>query len=187
MKKIISLLVLLINLTVMAQKECEYSSNVTDSLGTYKSTKDYMMHERVFAGNQTLIYFSLINADGLLSLGVQIIQKSEGFVKANCFDKNSKIYLQLANGKIISLIGIELDTCGNAFRVDNTNSRILSGYFLFVKDSFEDLKKSPISLMRIKFGTETVDYVIKEKLTSEVDKNTYFPENYFINYLKCIE
>ena len=187
MKKIICFFLLVMQWSVMGQKNCEYSSNVTDSLGSYKSTKDYIIHERVFAGNQTLIYFSLINADGLPSLGVQIIQKSEGFIKANCFDKNSKIYLQLANGKIITLIGVELDTCGNAFRVDNTNSRILSGYFLFVKDSFEDLKKSPVNLMRIKYSTETVDYVMKGQLTSEIDKNTYYPENYFVDYLKCIE
>ena len=56
-----------------------------------------------------------------------------------------------------------------------------------MKDTFEELKKSPISLMRIKYAGETVDYIFKSELTSEIDKVTYYPENYFINYLKCIE
>ncbi len=41
--------------------------------------------------------------------------------------------------------------------------------------------------MKVKYQTETVDYVFKKELKSENIKGDYTPENYFINYLKCIE
>ena len=188
MKKIILIaLFLTLSLNTFAQTDCEFSSNVTDSIGTYKSTKEYLMHERVFGNSQTSIFFSLINADGLLSLNIQMISKSSEFIAAKCFDKNSKIYIQLTNGKIVTLISPETETCGNAVMNDKENIRILNGYFLFVKDNFEELKISPLSFIRIRYAGETIDYVCKSELISEVDKKTYLPGNYFMNYLKCVQ
>lgn len=171
----------------IAQKDCEYSINTKDSLGTYKSTQDYVIHERIFGNNQTSLFFSLINADGLLSLNLQIVQKSTEFISAKCFDKNSKIYIQLTNGKVVTLLGIDQETCGNSIRNNNETSRILSGYFLFMKDSFEDLKNNPVTFIRIKFAGETIDYVMKSELISEITKKTYNPDHFFMDYLKCIE
>mgnify|MGYP003605735032 CR=1 FL=1 len=188
MRKIILIaLFLTLSLNSFAQTDCEFSSNVTDSIGTYKSTKGYLMHERVFGNSQASIYFSLINADGLLSLNIQMISKSSEFIAAKCFDENSKIYIQLTNGKIVTLISPEIETCGNSVMNDKENVRILNGYFLFVKDNFEDLKTSPISFIRIKYTGEAIDYVCKSELDSEVDKKTYAPDNYFMNYLKCVQ
>lgn len=187
MKKIVFIIIFLFSIATFAQKECEFSSNINDSLGTYKSTQDYVIQERVFGNSQTSIFFSLINADGLLSLNMQMVQKSTDFISAKCLDKNSKIYIQLINGRIITLLGIDQENCGNSVRNNNETSRILSGYFLFMKDTFEELKKSPISFIRIKFAGETVDFVTKSELVSEVDKKTYNPDRFFIDYLKCIE
>jgi hypothetical protein len=187
MKKIYAIIILLFSLSALGQKECEYSTNVKDSLGTYKSTKDYVVYERVFGNSQTSIYFSLVNADGLPSLNVQILQKSPDFISAKCFDKNSRIYFQLDNGKIITVLGLEQETCGTTLRNENINNRILNGYFLFMKDTFENLKQSPISIIRIKYAGETVDYVAKSELNSEIDKKTYNPNRFFMDYLKCVE
>ena len=44
-----------------------------------------------------------------------------------------------------------------------------------------------MTLLRIKYSTETQDFVFKSELISEVDSKTYYPETYFIDYLKCIE
>jgi len=187
MKKIIAFIIFLFSINSFAQKDCAYSTNVNDSLGSYKSTKDYVVYERVFGNNQTTIFFSLINADGLLSLNVQMVQKSNDFIPAKCFDKNSKIYFQLNNGKVVTLLGIDQESCGNAVRNEEVNNRILGGYFLFMKDTFEELKKSPISFIRIKFAGETVDYITKAELVSEIDKNTYTPDQFFLNFLKCVE
>jgi hypothetical protein len=188
MKNYLLLVLLISSSLIFSQNECEYSSNFTDSLGTYKATKDYLMHERVFGGKNTSINFSLVNNDGLISLSVQTITSSNEFIKANCYNNRSKIYFQLANSKIVNLISVnEGDDCGTSIFKNGLNYRILTGNFLFIKDGYEELKKSPITLMRIVYNSETIDYIIKEELVSEIDSKTYQPEKYFINFLKCVE
>ena len=188
MKYVITLTLLFFSLNIFAQKPCEYNTNVTDSLGTYKSTKEYMISEKNFAGNSSYIFYSLALTDGLPTLNLQIIQKSKDFLKANCFDKNSKLFLQLNNGKIITLIHIDQENCGTMLRDDKGfDNRVNSGIFMFMKDSFEELKNSPVSMMRIKYFTDTEDYILKKEFKSELTNEIYNPETYFIDYLKCIE
>lgn len=188
MKKLFVTLFILLNLTLFAQKPCEIDANVTDSIGSYKTTKQYLIYERSFAGNSTDIYFSLVNSDGMVSLDVQFLQKSSDFIKANCLDANSKIYLQLSNGKIVTLRSVGFENCGTLVKdQNNRNNRIMSGSFAFVNENFEDLKNTTVTFMRVKYATETIDYPFKTEFVSEVDQNKYEPENYFINYIKCIE
>ncbi len=188
MKHPFILLVCFFSLTVAAQNPCEYSSNVTDSIGTYKSTKEYLVSEKIFAGNSNYIFYSLELTDGLPTLNVQSIQKSKEFIKANCFDKDSKIYLQLQNGKIVTLVHINQENCGTMIRDDNGfDNRVNSGIFMFMKDNYDELKKSPVFLMRIKYLTDTEDYVLKKEFTSELDGKLYQPDSYFIQNLHCIE
>ena len=56
-----------------------------------------------------------------------------------------------------------------------------------MKDTMEELKKSPISVLRIKLGTDTIDYVFKEELVSEIDQKLWRPNSYFMNYLHCVQ
>ncbi len=188
MKSIITTLLFLCTLNSFAQKTCDYSVNVTDSIGTYKATKEYMICEKNFAGNSSYIFYSLALTDGFPTLNVQLIQKSKEFLKAKCFDKNSKLFLQLNNGKIITLLHVDQENCGSLVRDDKGyDNRIISGSFMFLKDSFEELKKSPVSMMRIKYSTDTEDYVLKKEFTSELNSEVYQPETYFINTIRCIE
>ena len=188
MKQVIVLIFFLASINSFAQKPCEYSSNVTDSIGTYKSTKEYMIYEKNFAGNTSYIFYSLVLTDGVPTLDLQLIQKSKDFLKANCFDKDSKIFLQLNDGKIVTLLHIDQENCGSMIRDDKGfDNRVLTGHFMFIKGSFEDLKNSKLNLMRIKYLTYTEDYVIKRKFQAELDNQIYEPETYFINYLHCIE
>ena len=187
-KKIVLALFLYANLTVVAQKPCEIDTNFTDSLGTYKLTKQFIIFERSFAGNSTDFFFSLSNNNGVLGLETQILRRSSGFIKANCFDATSRIYLQLNNGKIVTLFYVGNETCGTLINHENNlNSRVTSGSFVFSKDNYEELKVSPVTFMRVKFAGETVDYPFKTEFTAELDKKAYQPESYFINYLKCVE
>ena len=101
MKRLLLIAFLMVQAGLYAQKDCEFSSNFKDSIGTYKETKQKIIYEKVFAGSSSNIFFSLINADGTPVLNFQNIQKSKDFIKATCFDSTSKIYLQLENGKII--------------------------------------------------------------------------------------
>ena len=188
MKNIPFTIVLLFTLSVSAQKPCEISTNITDSIGTYKATKEYLIYEKNFAEKSSYIFASLILADGIPALTIQSIEKSKDFIKAICFDKNSKIYLQLMDGNIITFYHDDSEDCGTLLRDENQmNNRVLSGSFIIRKENFDALKKSPVSLMRIKYGTETVDYIIKKDLKSELDGAAYEPEKYFMDYLHCIE
>jgi hypothetical protein len=188
MKHLITITLFFLSITSFAQKPCDYSVNITDSIGTYKSTKEYMICEKNFADTSSYIFFSLAVTDGLPTLNVQMIQKSKSFLKANCFDKNSKLYLQLNNGKIITLIHLNQEDCGTMLRDDKGfDNRIMTGSFMFIKDSFEDLKNSPVSMMRIKYLTDTEDYVLKKEFKSELNNEIYEPETYFIKNLYCVE
>jgi hypothetical protein len=173
---------------LFAQKPCEYSTNVTDSIGSYKSTKEYLISEKVFGGNSSYIFYSLALTDEMPTLNVQFIQKSKDFMKANCFDKNSKIFLQLQNGKIVTLMHIDQENCGSLLRDDKGfDNRVKTGIFMFMKDNYEDLKTSPVNLMRIKSLTDTEDYIFKKEFTAELDGKVYNPENYFIDNIRCIQ
>lgn len=188
MKNIIIALLLLINLSLFAQKDCDYSINIKDSLGVYKLTNEYLMSEKNFAGKSEYIFCSLAINDGFPVLNVQLIQKSKSFLSANCFDKKSKLFLQLQNGKIVTLLHLDKESCGSLIRNDEGfDNRVTIGTFMFIKGTIEELKSSPVNLMRIKFLTSTDDFIVKKEITSEMDQKIFQPETYFMNYLKCIE
>jgi hypothetical protein len=186
MKKIFLVLFILTSFSIFAQKPCEIDREFTDSLGSYKSLKQQLIFERSFAGNSNRIYFTLSISNGILSLETEMLQQSNEFLKANCLDQKSKIYLQLANGKIVTLLYNGIETCGTLIRSeDGKNNRITSATFLFSKENFEHLKTSKVTFMRIQYAGETVDYPFKTSFTSELDGKTYEPEKYFIENLKC--
>ena len=189
MKRLLLVAFLMIQAGMFAQKDCEFDSNFTDSIGSYKETKQKIIHEKIFAGNSNNIFFSLVNDEGTPALNFQYIQKSKDFMKATCFDSTSKIYLQLENGKILTLLIAEDGSCGTTVRDEKTGAsvRITSATFLFMKNSIEELKKSPVFLIRIKYASETVDYIMKKEIISELNQEKSFPQNFFMDYLKCIE
>ena len=188
MKQLFTLTFFLLTLTAFAQKPCEYSTNVTDSIGTYKVTNEYLISEKNFGSSFNYVFFSLAQTDGLPTLNLQLIQKSKDFIKVKCFDKNSKLYLQLNNGKIITLIHTNMEYCGSMIRDENGfDNRVIVGNFMFMKGTMQDLKSSSLSLMRIKYSTDLEDYIIKKELVSELNGKNYQPETFFINNLKCIE
>jgi hypothetical protein len=188
MKQLITLTLFLLTFTAFAQKPCEYSANVNDSIGTYKVTNEYLISEKYFGGTFDYVFFSLAQTDGLPTLNLQLIQKSNSFIKANCFDKNSKVFLQLENGKIVTLMHINRESCGTLIQDDKGfDNRINTGIFMFMKENFEELKKSPVSIMRIKYLTTTEDYIVKRELTSELNGKVYNPNTYFMENIRCVE
>lgn len=189
MKQLLSALLLLIGINLNAQqKKCDYDVDEKTDSTFIRKTADYLIHEKDFVNSRDFVLFSLVNSDGTPYLNFQLLQKSKDFIKAKCFNASSKISLQLSNGKIVTLISAG-EVCGQLIydEKEKNNIRILNNYFLFSKDGFEDLKKFPVSLMKVNFATETIDYVFKKELKSQTIKGDYFPENYFIDYLKCVE
>lgn len=189
-KKIVVLLVFSLNLISLAQnKDCSIDfEEKTDS--TYiKKTTDFMLHEKVFGNATELVMVSILNNNGTVLLSLQMIQKSPEFIPAFCFDKSSKIYFQLNNGKIITLLNVSEDTCAsNSFDTETKNNiKVITNYFVFVSENYQDLKTSPISLMRIKYLGETKDYAVRTELKSEILNKTVNPSLFFIDNLNCID
>jgi hypothetical protein len=179
---------LFLQFAVFAQSPCEFSTNVNDSIGSTKTTKDFIAYEKNFGGSSTYLFLSLTLMDQMPLLNIKVITKSKDFIKANCIDKNSRAYIQLDNGKIITLLAGDNEDCGTSVRDDNSNNiRLQTGLFMFMKNSIEELKSSKMSLLRIRYATETVDYYIKSEIVSELTKETYHPQSYFIDTLHCID
>ena len=187
MKFLSAAFLLLLSFSAFAQKPCEFSVNVNDSLGEYRTTKEYLIYEKNFAGKSSYIFASIAVADGVPSLQIQFIEKSFDFIKSRCLDKNSKIYIQLEDGKIVTLLHIDRESCGSMVRDDRGfNNRITSGEFMFKKNDYEYLKSSPISFIRIKFTTEVADYIFRKEFKAELDGLYYEPANYFVNFFHCL-
>lgn len=189
MKKFFMLALLALAFTANAQEEkCDYTI-VTSGGKEYKSTKDYVVYEKVFGTTSTFVFFSMSLPDGIPVLNFQLLAKSQEFPKAYCLDKTSRIYLQLENGKVVTLISALDESCANLIydQASKNNIRVLSGSFLFTKGSMEELEKSPVTMMRVKYSTETVDYPVRKELTSETNNTKYFPETYFKNHIKCLD
>ncbi len=189
MNKLFLYLLLVLNVCAQAQEDCKFTVVDSGEGKEYKSTKEYVMYEKVFGGTSTFVFFSLAAPDGVPVLNFQLLAKSDEFPPAYCIDKNSRIYMQLTNGKIITLINVFDERCSTLLydSENKKNIRVLTGSFLFTKGTLEDLEKFPISFMRIKYSTETVDYPVRNELTSETNNEKYFPDKYFMNYLKCLE
>ncbi|WP_395073788.1 hypothetical protein [Flavobacterium sp.] len=191
MKFKIIILFFTIQTAVFAQKNpCEYSVNVVDSLGTLKETKSCLVQEKVFGNTAQLVFLSLISDNNVPLLNLQIIQKSTDFIAPKCLDKNSKIYFQLSNGKIYTFLNSNESQCDNLLynETEKLNNRMLDANFLFRNDDFEAIKKYPIIMMRIKFASETIDYILPKQLISEkISGSIFSPENFFIDNFSCIE
>ena len=172
---------------IWAQKPCEYSSQVNDSIGKYVALKDVLMYEQIFGSSEKYVFLSLQNVDGTPLLNFQWVQKSNQFIPAHCLSQSSKLHIQLENGKIISLIYADTENCGS--KLNDTNkkeTRILSGNFLFLKGTVEALKSSKISMIRLSMGSDSKDFIIRDEVNSELMKTTSYPSTFFMNYLDCV-
>lgn len=187
MKSLFLFAALLVQCYGFAQEPCEFDVDVSDSLGTLKETKEYLVYERNFAGTSSYVYFSLALVNKVPMLKVQMISRSKDFIPSNCLDKNARLYLQLDNGKIVTLRHVDELTCGTSVRNNQGfNNNIITGTFMFVNSNVEELMNSPVTLMRIKYTTETADYIFPSQLKSELHQQTYDPQHYFLATLRCL-
>ena len=58
MKHIVFSIIILINLNIFGQKPCEINTDVTDSIGKYKSTKEHLVYEKIFNEKSRFIFAS---------------------------------------------------------------------------------------------------------------------------------
>jgi hypothetical protein len=174
-----------------AQKntECKYAVEDTTKGEELRTTPEYLMYERSFGGASQFIFFSLSNSQGLPILNFQLLSKAKDFPKMFCLDKDSRIYVQLANNRIVTLVYGGEGQCAMLIydEKEKNNIRALTGPFLFMKGSMEDLESSAITFIRVKYAGEIVDYPIRAELASETMQQTFRPERYFIENLKCVK
>lgn len=187
LRRVVLVFAIFLNLNIFSQRQCDFAENVSDSTGTFKSTKEFLFFERIFGQNEQYLYLNLNNEDGVPYVTVQYIQKNNQFIKALCFDINSKIHLQLENGKVVTFIHSNQETCGNyVSQPEGKNVRVLAGNFLFLKNNLDELKNSRVTMMRIKFGLESLNFTIKDELESEALNKFFRPSSYFMEYLHCV-
>lgn len=173
-----------------AQKPCEFDFEVQNDSIQYRETKKQLIYERELGKRNDYAFISLINDQGYVILNYQRIQKSDSFIETQCFDQDTRMYLQLTNGKTYTLIHSDKDICSSRLPdlENKTNIRLLDTSFFFTQDDYEDLKKFPVFLMQIKFGAgEEISYVLEKELISKNLGISSNPDSIFINYYKCIE
>ena len=188
--KSIYILLLLIPLFSRSQiNDCIYEVEEKTDSTSLKVISEVLMDEKIFGNTNEYLFFSLLNTDGIPMLEVQLLQKSKDFIPTKCINKTSKVILQLKNGKIVTLIANTEEVCSvlNYDEKENYNLRVLTGYFFFGITNYEELKNSPITLMRIQYAGDSKDYVIKSELVSETLNTKSNPDIYLMNYMKCIE
>ncbi len=189
MKKYLLTLVLLPLLAAAQNKDCQYEVEEKTDSTSLKVLKEVLIDEKIFGNTNEYLFFSLLNNDGVPMLEIQVLQKSKDFIPTKCINPSSKIILQLKNGKIVTLIANTEESCSvlNYDSKDQNNIRILTGFFFFGKTNYEELKNSPVMLMRIQFAGDSKDYVVKNELSSETLQTKSKPDVFFMNNIKCIE
>lgn len=170
-------------------QNCEYDIEFQNDSLSLKETKKYLIYEHAFGKKSNYMFLSLSNDNGYLLLNIQRVQKSDTFIETECLDKNSRIFIQLTNGKIYTLIHQEKEVCSTKFSSGtNENIRVLNSSFYFMKDDFEDLKKHPVSVMQIRYGAgDKTNYVFEKELISKNLEVTTQPQRFFIENFKCVE
>lgn len=188
MKKIIFYLLIFSTNSFAQNKDCLFEVNEeTDSTYT-KVLPEKIIYESVFGSTTRFLSFKLYNIDGIMGLNFQYVQKSMNFLSSTCIDKDTKIYLQLSNGKEVKLINsLDQETCNylNIDPISKNNIRVLNGYFNFTKENFEYLKTEKVYLVRIVTITGEERFIINSELKSEINKETSHPDQFFIEYLPC--
>ena len=179
-----------VSLITFAQKPCEFDFEVKNDSIDFRETKKHLIYEREFGKKSNYAFVSLLNDAGYVVLNYQRVQKSDSFIETECFDKNTRMYLQLTNGKIYTLIHSDSGVCSTKIPdlESKSNIRMLNTSFFFMKDDFEDLKKFPVAILQIRFATgEKTSYVMEKELISKNLGVTSNPEKIFIDYFHCIE
>lgn len=170
-------------------KTCEFEIDIATDTTSSRVLKDRIIDESVFGNTTSFLTFKLFEVDGFLGLNFQYLQKSKDFLTPICIDKNTIIYLELSNGKQVKLVNSsDTEVCNDLQydEINKNNLRILSGFFYFSPENFQDLKTEKVYLIKITANTGDVNFVIKPELNSEIYKTKSTPDTYFMDYLKCL-
>lgn len=185
----LSTFLLLTNLSFSQDKICDFETNIVTDTSSTRVLTDEIIDESIFGNTTSFLTFKMFEVDGVLGINFQYLQKSKDFLSPICIDKNTKIFLELSNGKQVKLINsTEIETCNELQydAINKNNLRVLNGFFYFTPENFQDLKTEKVYLIKITANTGDVNFVIKPELNSEIYKTKSTPDTYFIENLKCL-
>ena len=177
------------NLSFSQVNACDFEIDVATDTSSTRVLKDKIIDESIFGNTTSFLTFKLFEVDGLLGVNFQYLQKSKEILTPICIDKNTKIFLELSNGKQVKMINsTEVETCNELQydAVNKNNVRVLTGNFYFSPENFQDLKTEKVYLIKITANTGDVNFVIKPELNSEIYNEKSTPDTYFMDYLKCL-
>ena len=180
---------LLTNLSFSQNKACDFEIDEATETSSTRVLNEKIIDESIFGNTTSFLTFKLFEVDGILGVNFQYLQKSKDILSPICIDKNTKIILELSNGKQVKLINSTNTQMCNELQYDainKNNVRVLDGFFYFTPENFQDLKTEKVYLIKITANTGDVNFVIKPKLNSEIYKTNSTPDTYFIDYLKCL-
>lgn len=191
MKTLFKLVALLLftNFLFSQDKACDFEIDIATDTSSTRVLKDKIIDESIYGNTTSFLTFKLFEVDGVLGVNFQYLQKSKDFLSPICIDKNTKIFLELSNGKQVKLVNSsEIETCNELQydAINKNNVRVLTGFFYFAPENFQDLKAEKVYLIKITASTGDVNFVIKPELNSEIYKEKSTPDTYFMNYLKCL-
>lgn len=191
MKTIFTTLTLffILNISFSQDKLCDFETNIVTDTTSTRVLTDEIIDESIFGNTTSFLTFKMFEVDGILGVNFQYLQKSKDILAPICIDKNTKILLELSNGKQVKLVNSSsIESC-NELQYDSVNKnnlRVLSGFFYFSPDNFADLKTEKVYLIKITAATGDVNFVIKPQINSEIYKTKSTPDTYFIENLKCL-
>lgn len=182
-------ILLLTNLSFSQDKICDFETNIVTDTSSTRVLTDEIIDESIFGNTTSFLTFKMFEVDGVLGINFQYLQKSKDILSPICIDKNTKIFLELSNGKQVKLVNAtEIETCNDLQydAINKNNVRVLTGFFYFTPENFQDLKTEKVYLVKITANTGDVNFVIKPQLNSEIYKTKSTPDTYFIENLKCL-
>lgn len=185
----LTVFLLITNLSFSQDKTCEFEIDIATDTSNTRVLKEKIVDESIFGNTTSFLTFKLFIVDGVLGLNFQYLQKSKDILSPICIDKDTKMYLELSNGKQIKLVNsLHEESCNDLhYDAENKNNlRILAGFFYFTPENFQDLKTEKVYLIKITANTGDVNFVIKPELNSEIYKTKSTPDTYFIENLKCL-
>ena len=177
------------NLLFSQEKICDFETNIVTDTSSTRVLTDEIIDESIFGNTTSFLTFKMFEVDGVLGINFQYLQKSKDFLTPICIDKNTKIVLELANGKQVKLVNsTDLTTCNELQydAINKNNLRVLNGFFYFSPENFTDLKTEKVYLIKITANTGDVNFVIKPQLNSDIYNNKSNPASYCIDNLKCL-
>lgn len=184
-----AVLLLLTNVSFAQNKICDFEVNIVTDTTSTRVLTDEIVDESIFGNSTSFLTFKMFEIDGALGINFQYLQKSKSLLPPICIDKNTKIILELSNGKQVKLVNsIQVESCNELQydAVNKNNVRVLNGYFYFSPENFQDLKTEKVYQIKITANTGDVNFVIKPQLNSEIYKTKSTPDTYFIDNLKCL-